>query len=66
MPSRRGSHLTNLTRWANDPTRECGSDDATALTFHRCVKDREHVSDPTNDDHQCCCGHMWDEVEADA
>jgi hypothetical protein len=23
---------------------------------HRCIKDQGHETDPTNDDHQCCCG----------
>jgi hypothetical protein len=23
---------------------------------HTCVKDAGHEQDPTNDDHQCCCG----------
>ncbi len=24
---------------------------------HRCIKDAGHETDPTNDDHQCCCGN---------
>jgi len=27
---------------------------------HRCVKQYGHTEDPTNDDHQCCCGNTSD------
>lgn len=28
---------------------------------HVCVKQAGHESDPTNDDHQCCCGNStWE------
>lgn len=57
--------------WADSPLHECGhSWDAkegetieyttgtvAARGPHRCVKQAGHESDPTNDDHQCCCGN---------
>lgn len=28
---------------------------------HYCVKDRDHIHDSTDDDHQCCCGNSdWE------
>lgn len=44
-------------RWARDFERECGDRDGKG---GRCIKDRDHLKDPTNDDHQCCCGDTWE------
>lgn len=57
--------------WADDLINECGHswearEGETMETTdgvvpargpHRCVKQAGHESDPTNDDHQCCCGN---------
>jgi hypothetical protein len=43
-------------RWAKDLGLECGEHFGT----HRCVKDVNHETDSTNDDHQCCCGETYD------
>lgn len=54
-------------RWAKDPAYECDHDwmskDEARLGSgpHRCLKDVGHESDPTNDDHQCCCGNISDD-----
>jgi hypothetical protein len=45
-------------RWAEDLGLECGEHFGT----HRCVKDVNHETDSTNDDHQCCCGETYDEL----
>lgn len=61
--------------WADHPLNECGHSWPTkpgetieyvdairaATGPHRCVKRAGHEADPTNDDHQCCCGNStWE------
>jgi hypothetical protein len=62
-------------RWADSLFNECehsweakegetyssdtGSYPATGM--HHCIKQRGHVHDCTDDDHQCCCGNTTDE-----
>ncbi len=42
--------------WYQD---ECSDEvkDYPARGPHRCVKDRDHIDDITDDEHQCCCGN---------
>lgn len=39
------------------PHHECRA----ARGAHVCVKVDTHCDDPTNDDHQCCCGNTWED-----
>lgn len=52
--------MTPKIRWGTNPDADCGHywDSGT----HRCVKDFTHTTDPTDDDHQCCCGRTTEET----
>jgi hypothetical protein len=48
--------MSGKIRWAKELGLECGEH----FGAHCCCKDINHETDPTNDDHQCCCGETYD------